>query len=169
MEYMQQIKTEIFNLTNEVRIRFGLQPVAYSNRLDRMGQIHTNEMYTHQFFLHDNPYCKKVESLEDRVQYCDLVGMYDMFGENLADYPAVGDTIQVNPVAQLLNKPQPLLSANSLCRNIIKGWCHSPGHRANLLCPDYNYVGFGLLLYPKMCHGMKVIYLLVTQNFGRSR
>lgn len=164
MEYMQQIKTEIFNLTNDVRVGFGLQPVAYSNYLDRMGQIHTNEMYTHKFFLHDNPYCKKVEALEDRVQYCGLFGLYDMFGENLADYPAVGDTIILNPVVS-----QPLLTANNLCKNIIKGWYNSPGHRANLLCPDYNYVGFGLLLYPKMCHGMKVKYLLVTQNFGRSR
>lgn len=161
---MQQIKTEIFNLTNDVRVGFGLQPVAYSNYLDRMGQIHTNEMYTHKFFLHDNPYCKKVESLEDRVQYCGLFGLYDMVGENLADYPAVGDTILLHPVVW-----QPLLTANNLCRNIIKGWYNSPGHRANLLCPDFNYVGFGLLLYPKMCHGVKVKYLLVTQNFGRSR
>jgi len=74
MDYMQQIKTEIFNATNEVRVGFGLQPVAYSNYLDRMGQIHTNEMYTHQFFLHDNPYCKQVETLEDRIEYCGLVG-----------------------------------------------------------------------------------------------
>lgn len=171
MEYMQQIKTEIFNLTNEVRIRFGLQPVAYSNHLDRMGQIHTNEMYTRQFFLHDNPYCKQVESLEDRIEYCGLVGMYDMVGENLADYPAVDDVVIISPVAQLVEKlkPRPLLTAQTLCRNIIKGWYNSPGHRANLLCPDYNYVGFGLLLYPKMCHGVKLKYLLVTQNFGRSR
>lgn len=171
MDYMQQVKIEIFNLTNEVRIRFGVQPVAYSNYLDRMGQIHTNEMYTHKFFLHDNPFCKKVETLSDRMDYCGLIGRYDMVGENLADYPAVGDTIQINPVAQLLKKqkPQPLLTATNICRNIIKGWYNSPGHQANLLCPDYNYVGFGLLLYPKMCHGMKVKYLLVTQNFGRSR
>ncbi|HMT36019.1 MAG TPA: CAP domain-containing protein [Chitinophagaceae bacterium] len=166
---MQQIKTEIFNLTNEVRVQFGLQTLAYSNYLDRMGQIHTNEMYTHKFFLHDNPYCKKVKSLEDRVQYCDLVGMYDMFGENLADYPTVGNAIQIKRAAQLFNKPQQLLSANNLCRNIVLGWYHSPGHRANLLCPNFNHVGFGLLLYPKMCYGVKVKYLLVTQNFGRLR
>jgi uncharacterized protein YkwD len=171
MDYMQQIKIEIFNITNEVRVGFGLQPVAYSNYLDRMGQMHTNEMYTHKFFLHDNPYCKQVESLSDRMQYCNLNALYDKVGENLADYPAVNDTIQISPIAILINrlKPQRLLPANSLSRDIIKGWYNSPGHRVNLLCPDYNYVGFGLLLYPKMCNGMKVKYLLVTQNFGRTR
>ncbi|MBP6237611.1 MAG: CAP domain-containing protein [Saprospiraceae bacterium] len=169
MEYLQQIKTEIFNITNEVRIEFRLQPLLYSNQLDRMGQIHTNEMYTHKFFLHDNKYCKKVESLEDRARYCNLAERYDMFGENLADYPAVGGTVLINLNVNLLNKPQPIISAMNLARNIIKGWYHSPGHRANLLSPYYSHVGFGLLLYPKVCYGMKVKYLLVTQNFGRAR
>ncbi|HCY75771.1 MAG TPA: hypothetical protein DHV28_07600 [Ignavibacteriales bacterium] len=171
MDYMQQIKTEIFNLTNEVRVRFGMQPVAYSNYLDRMGQMHTNEMYTHKFFLHDNPYCKKVETLFDRMEYCGLIGFYDIVGENLADYPAVGNAIQISPIVQLIKNinPQQLLPATNICKNIIKGWYNSPGHRANLLCPDYNYVGFGLLLYPKECNGLKIKYLLVTQNFGRSR
>jgi len=171
MDYMHQIKIEMFNITNEVRAGFGLQPVSYSNYLDRMGQIHTNEMYTHKFFLHDNPYCKKVESLSDRIEYCRLIGLYDMVGENIADYPAVNGMIVLSPLRQLLDalKPRPLLPAKNLCRNIIKGWYNSPGHRANLICPDYNYVGFGLLLYPKMCHGVKLKYLLVTQNFGRAR
>ena len=171
MDYMHQIKIEMFNITNEVRAGFGLQPVSYSNYLDRMGQIHTNEMYTHKFFLHDNPYCKKVESLSDRIEYCRLIGLYDMVGENLADYPAVNGMRVLSPLRQLLDalKPRPLLPAKNLCRNIIKGWYNSPGHRANLICPDYNYVGFGLLLYPKMCHRVKLKYLLVTQNFGRAR
>ena len=164
MEYMQQIKRELFNLTNEVRTRFGVPPVAYSNYLDRMGQIHTNEMYTHKFFLHNIPYCEQVETLKKRIEYCQLEGLYDMVGENLANYSAVGGAILLNPLVS-----QPLLPAKTLCRNIIQGWYDSPGHRANLLCPDYNYVGFGLLLYPKMCNGVKVKYLLVTQNFGRSR
>ncbi|MBL0236043.1 MAG: CAP domain-containing protein [Saprospiraceae bacterium] len=161
----------MFNITNEVRIGFGLQPVSYSNYLDRMAQIHTNEMYIHKFFLHDNPYCKKVESLSDRVEYCGLVGLYEMIGENLADYLAVDKVIILSPLRKLVNslKPSPLLPAKNLCRNIIKGWYNSPGHSANLLYPDYNYVGFGLLLYPKMCQGVKLKYLLVTQNFGKAR
>ncbi|MBK9716811.1 MAG: CAP domain-containing protein [Saprospiraceae bacterium] len=168
---MHQIKIEMFNITNEVRIGFGLQPVSYSNYLDRMAQIHTNEMYIHKFFLHDNPYCKKVESLSDRVEYCGLVGLYEMIGENLADYLAVDKVILLSPLRKLVNslKPSPLLPAKNLCRNIIKGWYNSPGHSANLLYPDYNYVGFGLLLYPKMCQGVKLKYLLVTQNFGKAR
>ena len=52
MEYIQQIKTEIFNLSNTARIQFGLEPTAYSSSLEQMAQIHTNEMYTHQFFSH---------------------------------------------------------------------------------------------------------------------
>jgi len=168
MDYMDQIKAEIFNLTNEVRVGFGLQPVSYSNELDRMGQIHTNEMYTHQFFLHENPYCKKVEMLYDRMQYCGLAGRYYMVGENLADYPAEEGMILINPLRKLVtpSSGKPLKSAKLLCRDIIKGWYNSPGHRANLLRPEYDAVGFGLLLYPKVCHGIKVRYLLVTQNFG---
>jgi len=46
MEYIQQVKEVIFRLTNEVRKNAGLYAVKYSFQLDRMGQIHTNEMYT---------------------------------------------------------------------------------------------------------------------------
>lgn len=166
---MQQIKTEIFNATNEVRICFALQPVIYSNLLDRMGQIHTNEMYTHQFFLHENRYCKKVETLFDRVSYCGLDSVYSMVGENLADYPAFDGMITISPLDKLLNRQhnKPLTEPKTLSREIIKGWYNSTGHKANLLCPEYDSVGFGLLLYPKLCHGVKVQYLLVTQNFGK--
>lgn len=169
MEYMQHIKSEIFKLTNEFRGKAGLQSVIYSRQLDWMGQIHTNEMYTHRFFSHENPYCKKVETLSDRVSYCGLSNMYDMYGENLADYPAVDSKIIISSHGEILNghNDRQLLEPYELCRNIIIGWYNSPGHRENLLCPEYNYVGFGLLLYPKMFHGVKLKYLMVTQNFGR--
>jgi len=170
MNYMQQIKSEIYRFTNEFRSRAGVQQVSYCNKLDWMGQIHTNEMYTHRFFEHENPYCKKVETLSDRVSYCRLTEMYDMYGENLADYPAVSDTkVLLNSRGEVLDahKQRTLFSPTELSRNIVTGWYNSPGHRANLLCPDFNYVGFGLLLYPKLFHGVKMKYLLATQNFGR--
>ena len=170
MDYMQQIKTDMYNITNEVRLGFGLRSVIYSNELDRMGQIHTNEMYTYKFFLHENPYCKIVESLADRVQYCGLAGKYKMVGENLADYPAEHGMININPITRLFNENfnLTLKTSQQLCREIIKGWYNSPGHKVNLLCPDYDSVGFGLLLYPKICHGIRIKYLLVTQNFGKT-
>lgn len=171
MVYLQQIKTEIFNLTNELRVKSGVQPLTYSINLERMGQIHTNEMYTHKFFLHVNPFCIKVETLFDRLEYCGLIQQFDMAGENLADYPLVEDTILINPLTVLINRmsAQNLLPPLAICRSVIKGWYNSPGHRANLLCPDYDHIGFGLLLYPKEIDGIKVKYLLITQNFGRSR
>lgn len=170
MEYIQEIKAEIFDITNEVRQGFNLRPVVYSKELDRMGQIHTNEMYNNHFFSHKNPYCKLVETLTERMKYCGLYGKYTMYGENLADYPAEEGILIINPFTQFFNgnNGRPLISANSLCRKIIKGWYNSPGHRANLLCPEYDSVGFGLLLYPKICSGIYVKYLLVTQNFGRT-
>ena len=170
MDYMQQVKSDIFRLTNEIRKKAGIRPVKYSYQLDRMGQIHTNEMYTHRFFSHVNLYCKKVETLSDRVIYCGLSSLYDMYGENIADYPAVDDVILLSSTNEVINgqKERGLIPAGELCRNIVTGWYNSPGHRSNLLCRNYNYVGFGLLLYPKYIHGVKLKYLLVTQNFGRS-
>jgi uncharacterized protein YkwD len=170
MDYIQQIKTEIFNITNEVRTGFKLKPLAYSTELERMGQMHTNEMYTHKFFLHDNVYCKKVETLFDRVNYCGLIGIFNLVGENLADYPTDDSLLIIKPNGQTMsNNCNPNLAcATKLCRQIIKGWYNSPGHRTNLLCPEYDFVGFGLLLYPKVCYGIKKEYLLVTQNFGKT-
>lgn len=170
MDYMQQVKTGIFKATNEVRQRFGQKQLLYSNVLDRMGQIHTNEMFTHRFFSHENTYTPIVRTLSDRIKYCGLDKRYRMFGENLADYPAEEGQLIFNPLTLIFNlqSGKSLIPPGSLCREIIKGWYDSPGHRANLLRPEYDSVGFGLLLYPKICSGVKVRYLLVTQNFGRS-
>lgn len=170
MEYMHQIKTELFNITNDVRTQFRLCALRYSNTLDRMGQVHTNEMYTHGFFRHNNPYCKKVETLSDRIKYCGLIGTYSIVGENLADYPAEERMIIINPIHNALIREgsRPLIEAKLLCKAIVKGWYNSSGHRANLLCADFDSVGFGLLLYPKMCSGLKIKYVLVTQNFGKT-
>jgi uncharacterized protein YkwD len=169
MDYMKQVKSEIYKLTNEFRKRAGLHPVQYSYQLDCMGQIHTNEMYTHHFFSHVNLYCKKVKTLSDRVSYCGLSRLYDMYGENIADYPAVDSEIIISSLGSILNgnKDRPLLSPYELCKNVVTGWYNSPGHKVNLLCPEYDYVGFGLLLYPKYIHGVKLKYLLATQNFGQ--
>ena len=43
---------------------------------------------------------------------------------------------------------------------------NSPGHRANILNPDYEYLGCGCEKYEKHDNGYPMLYFKLTQNFG---
>lgn len=148
-DYVDQIKSETFSFTNRVRLNAGLQSVGYSPVLEKMGQIHTNEMYTHHFFSHENTFCKKVETISDRMLYCNADKTFDMVGEVLANRVCVDNMDDIGLAYMESEKIMPLPSSELLCIYILKDWLLSEGHKNIILCPDYNFMGVGLLLYPK--------------------
>ena len=168
-DYVEQIKAETFSLINQVRLNVGLQKVTHSPVLEQMGQIHTNEMYTRHFFGHENTFCPSVKSIADRMQYCNAVATFDMVGEVLANRVCVDKMENIGVKYTEEEKLLPLPSVETLCVLMVKDWLLSEGHKNIILCPDYTYMGLGLLLYPKKISNVKFKCLLVTQNLGRRR
>ena len=168
-DYVDQIKAETFSLTNKVRLNVGLQSVGYSPVLERMGQIHTNEMYTRRFFSHENTFCRKVETISDRMLYCNAAEIFDMVGEVLANRVCVDNMDNIGLTYTEEEKILSLPSTEFICIYMLKDWLLSEGHKNIILCPDYNFMGVGLLLYPKKIGNVKFRCLLVTQNMGRKR
>jgi len=167
-DYVKQIKAETFSLINQVRLNVGLNTVCFSPVLERMGQMHTNEMYTHQFFGHENLFCNKVKTIVDRMQCCNGISTFDMVGEVLANCVCI-DSMEETEFVCKEEKLLPLPSTEVVCIQMIKNWLSSEGHRNIILCPDYNFMGLGLLLYPQEIYNIKFKCLLVTQNMGRKR
>lgn len=168
MEYVKQIKAETFSLINQVRLNVGLNTFYFSPILERMGQIHTNEMYTHQFFGHENLFCNKIKTIADRMHYCNAISTFDMVGEVLANCVCINtmeEPASLCKEGKLLSLP----SIEVICMRMVKNWLSSEGHRNIILCPDYNFMGLGLLLYPQEINNTKFKCLLVTQNMGRKR
>lgn len=167
-DYVEQIKAETFSLINRIRLNVGLNTVCFSPVLERMGQIHANEMYIHHFFGHENLFCNEVKTITDRMQYCNAVSVFDMVGEVLANCVCI-DTMEESVFICKQEKLLPLPSVEVVCIRMIKNWLSSEGHRNIILCPDYDFMGLGLLLYPQEINNIKFKSLLVTQNMGRKR
>ncbi len=127
----------IFDATNDQRARHGLPPLAPEATLRRAARAHSADMLARGFFSHDNP---DGASAGDRIatRHRRLVGLA---GENIWTGSGYGAT----PAAEL-------------ARTIVEGWMSSPGHRANILRPEFTHLGVGIAAV-----GQEV---RATQNFA---
>jgi uncharacterized protein YkwD len=108
----------ILCLVNGERAAAGLAPLGRNVQLDTAASGMAGRMVNEHFFSHDTPDGK---SVVDRVQptgYIPNSGDW-VVGENLA-WGSGG-----------LSTPQA----------IVNGWMNSPGHKANILAPDYKDIG----------------------------
>lgn len=71
--------TEIFDLLNRSRVEAGLDPLAWSDALAKVGEAYAREMYLGGFFSHESPDSGDVV---DRVKAAGIP--YRVVGENLA-------------------------------------------------------------------------------------
>ncbi len=114
------LEGRLLNLTNAERLRVGLAPVASGSVLAQAARHHAEEMTRLAYFSHVSPTPGRRE-VADRVSLAG--GAQIAVGENLA---AVS------------------LRDLDVADRVIAGWMASPGHRANLLRPEWTHVGFGL-------------------------
>jgi uncharacterized protein YkwD len=113
-----QLNDAILCLVNGERADNGLPALNHSTQLDQSSQGMCQLMITEHFFSHETPEGKNVV---DRIQptgYIPKSGDW-VVGENLA-WGNGG-----------LSTPQA----------IVNGWMNSPGHKANILAPDYKDIG----------------------------
>jgi uncharacterized protein YkwD len=110
-------------LLNEQRAAHGLAPTRLNARLAQAGAAFSRRMVAERFFAHVAP---DGEQLTTRLRRAGYIAASDdyMIGENLAWGQAE------------LSTP----------RAIVAGWMNSPGHRANVLRPQYVEVGLGFVL-----------------------
>ena len=106
-------------LLNAERAREGLGPLREDPRLELAAQRYAQEMVAGQFFAHDSP---SGTDPQDRVLMAGYPSQSASSGENLA----WGTGSEGSPV------------------EIVDGWMHSPGHRANILRAAFAEVGIGI-------------------------
>lgn len=110
----------IVKLVNEERAAVGLGPVAVDPRLREAAREHSKDMGDLGFFDHNSPIKGKVK-FTDRIK-----------GQGLAKFGTAGENIAMISGGQ--NRAQQFMNM----------WMNSPGHRANILGEDYNYIGVGI-------------------------
>ncbi len=104
--------------TNQMRAEAGLQPLRYNKSLDEAAHNKGTDMSLRDYWSHTTP-----DGLEPWVFIEQRDYKFQKAAENLA-------------------------FGFSTSKSTVAGWMNSPGHRANILDPDLQEVGFGIINAP---------------------
>jgi uncharacterized protein YkwD len=126
-------------LLNARRAEAGLGPLKPSRTLARAARRHSADMGARRFFAHDTP---NGTPPEERI--------------GAAGYPRTGVTVGENLAWGEETAATPA--------EIVEGWMNSPGHRANILRPEFEEIGVGLAYEPPA--PVRERAAVYTTNFG---
>ena len=111
-------------LLNQRRAAAGLAPVSRNSKLDTASRYHSLDMVARRYFAHDTP---------EGVGFLKRVTKVGYVNDSLWSWNA-GENIAWGA--------GPLAPASA----IMIAWMNSPGHRANILDPDFKEIGVGVVM-----------------------
>ena len=117
-----EVEEAVFAMTNDIRRQNGLAVLLQDEMCRNAARGHSADMLIRNYFSHTDPWGR---SLKERLP-ANLSTR--QWGENI--WTGSGyDPRQVHYLAQM----------------IMVGWMNSPGHRENILAPDYTHLGVGVM------------------------
>jgi len=126
---------ELLAMTNKKRAENGLPPVQLNSSLSRAASEKASDMFSKNYWAHNSP-----EGTTPWVFVKSSGYDYLYAGENLA-------------------------RGFTTSEDVVDAWMSSPGHRENMLSPNYDDVGFAVL--PGTLTGDETV--LVVEMFGQKR
>ncbi len=164
------LSAAIYYATNYHRYQNGRSRLKYHPALRKAASMHSKDMVMFRFFSHHSPLPQKGSF----INRCNFVGLQIRSGgENIADgfgLRCKANTGITTCKGQLCNfstgKPLKVHSYISYANAVLQQWMNSPGHRANILNSDYQYVGCGGFAYSEDMLGHPFYRMKATQNFS---
>jgi uncharacterized protein YkwD len=146
------IEQRINELVNEKRREHGLPSLVYDASLSNIARLHSQDMADNGYFSHVNLRGEDPSERASKYNYpiekAIGGGAYQVgIGENIGKMPT-GNVIGVGFVS---NNPESVAQAQ------VDSWMTSPGHRDNILSPQYDKIGIGV--------AYDGIYYFSTQDF----
>ncbi|MFD4765288.1 CAP domain-containing protein [Streptomyces niveus] len=126
------VASDVVALTNAERTAAGLRPLAGDPRLTVAAQAHSDDMVALGFYSHTSP---------------DGRQPWDRAAAAGCSHRGIGENIACGQRS---------------AAEVVRGWMDSPGHRANILKPDFTHIGIGL-------RGGGEMATYWTQLFGLAR
>ncbi|AVH60932.1 MULTISPECIES: CAP domain-containing protein [Streptomyces] len=111
---LRRTASEVIALTNAERTACGLPPLSPDSPLTTAAQAHSADMVARAFYSHTSP---------DGSRPWDRAAAAGCTRRTIGENIACG---QRSPA------------------EVVRGWMNSPGHRANILKPDFTHIGIGL-------------------------
>ena len=121
--YQPDLERAIFQYTNEVRRKNGVSPLTWENCLRDVGRAHSADMLARHYFSHRSP---EGSTPDQRIRAGCRLNNITWTGENIW----MGTNQRGN--------------TRQLARHVVDNWMSSPGHRSNLLRPEFTDVGIGV-------------------------
>lgn len=148
LEVANSLELSMVRLINEERAKAGLDPVHVELHLNDSSQEHSDWMAQEGVLQHEGA---GGSSATDRIRDSEFpLGQSWSTRENLA-YVSVNGDVNTSHI-------------NQMHENLMD----SPGHRANILDPDVDYVGIGLSVGTITQSGRDYEVVFATQNFART-
>ncbi|MEW2305853.1 CAP domain-containing protein [Streptomyces sp. NPDC006655] len=110
---LSRTRAEVVDLTNRERARAGLRPLAEDPQLASAAQAYSTDMATRCFYSHTSP-----EGTQPWDRAAAAGSRRRTIGENIA-------------------------CGQRSAAEVVDGWMNSPGHRANILKPEFTHMGTG--------------------------
>ena len=116
------VEEAVFAMTNDLRRRHGLPVFLKDESCRDAARGHSADMFTRNYFDHADP---DGRSVKERLPGNPAIRLW---GENI--WTGRGyDPRQIQHLAKV----------------IMAGWMNSPGHRKNILSPEYTHLGVGVI------------------------
>lgn len=110
---LSEVEFEIFFLTNEERIKHGVQPLILDLDINKVARLKSQDMHDKQYFDHLSP---------------TYGSPFDMLTEFGITYRGAGENIA---------------AGYQNAKDVVTGWMNSEGHRKNILQTSYERIGIG--------------------------
>lgn len=110
---VSEFEKKVVELTNVEREKMGLDPLQMYMPLMESARAKSEDMAKNQYFSHESP------TFGDPFEQMEAAGI---------DYYYAGENIALG-----YRTPEA----------VVEGWMNSPGHRANILTPEYSHIGVG--------------------------
>lgn len=128
-----RVRAEMLAEVNELRRKAGAPPLELNPKLEQAAQGHAQDMLARGYFAHKSPSDTTVRERSRKAGY-----NWRAIGENIAEGQTSVD-------------------------EVVTTWMGSPGHRKNILNPNYRELGIGLVTGRTRDGEYRVIWV---QNFG---
>jgi uncharacterized protein YkwD len=130
-----EVRDEMLAEVNALRRKAGASPLRLSRDLQQSAQAHAQDMLARGYFAHKSPSGTTVRERSRKAGYA-----WKTIAENIAEGQTSVD-------------------------EVVTTWMGSPGHRKNILNPDFRDLGIGLVTGKTRSGEHRVIWV---QNFGRN-
>jgi uncharacterized YkwD family protein len=107
------IEQAVLDLTNAERQKAGLQPLQADRNLMNSARQKSTDMASNKYFSHTSP---------------TYGSPFDQMKANGVTYKSAAENIAMG---------------QRTAEEVVKGWMESPGHRQNILTPEFTHIGIG--------------------------